>query len=234
MCGRYVLALQPVLFPQAYGLDAREGYLPRYNITPGIDILTLRAGQDGERCWAWQHWGLVPPWAAGPSDRGKQINARSETAHQKPMFRDAFKRRRCLVPAEGYYEWAQIGPGKKQPLYCHIKGAAPMAFAAIWHRIRLPDDSVCESVAILTAAAEGAMAGLHPRMPLMLPADRFDAWLDPARQKADEIHAIMQGFGEADIVWHEVSTAVNSIRSEGPGLIAPLERQPEPVQPSLF
>ncbi|HET6520749.1 MAG TPA: SOS response-associated peptidase, partial [Geminicoccaceae bacterium] len=147
MCGRFVAAFTAEQFEAAFGVRPPPGFAPRYNITPGRPVLALRAAAGGEGIEAVAlHWGMLPPWARDRGERGAQINARSETAATKPMFRDAFRRRRCLIPADGFYAWQRAaeagGGGIKQPWFVGLKGGAPFTFAGLWQRLRDPNGGV--------------------------------------------------------------------------------------------
>ena len=179
-------------------------------------------------------WGLIAPWSKTSTEALKSqssaINARSETVHEKPTFRKAFRSSRCLVPATGYYEWAsELGAYKpRQPIYVSREDGKLLAFAAIRDRWVSPEGETKDSVAILTRAAVGDLAKAHSRMPVFLPEDRYEAWMDPALQDAEKIRKLLEGFQpDANLRFWPVSDLVNSIRSDGPELIEPIDIVPE-------
>lgn len=179
-------------------------------------------------------WGLIAPWsktnAEALKSQSSAINARSETVHEKPTFKKAFRTSRCLVPATGYYEWAsQLGVYKpRQPIYVSRDDGKLLAFAAIRDRWISPEGEIKDSVAILTREAGGELAKAHSRMPMFLPEDRFEAWMDPALQDTDKVRELFEGFQpDANLRFWPVSDLVNSIRSDGPELTLPIELVPE-------
>ena len=199
-----------------------------WNITPTRDIYIVRDNREAQRELATVSWGLIAPWSEDAQSalrsQSQAINARTETVHEKPTFRNAFTSRRCLIPASGYYEWAtEMGPyAPKQPFFIH--GDRLIAFAGIWDRWRSPDGSYQESAAIITRPAVEFLATVHHRMPTFLPRERWDAWLDPALNKVDEIRGLMDLAEPAlGLSAYPVSSRVNSTANNGSQLIAPIE-----------
>jgi len=199
-----------------------------WNITPTRDIYIVRDNREAQRELATVSWGLIAPWSEDAQSalrsQSQAINARTETVHEKPTFRNAFTSRRCLIPASGYYEWAtEMGPyAPKQPFFIHGDGL--IAFAGIWDRWRSPDGSYQESAAIITRPAVEFLATVHHRMPTFLPRERWDAWLDPALNKVDEIRGLMDIAQPAlGLSAYPVSSRVNSTANNGSQLIAPIE-----------
>lgn len=179
-------------------------------------------------------WGLIAPWsktnAEALKSQSSAINARSETVHEKPTFKKAFRTSRCLVPASGYYEWAsELGVYKpRQPIYVSRDDGKLLALAAIRDRWISPEGEIKDSVAILTREAVGELAKAHSRMPMFLPEDRFEAWMDPALQDTDKVRELFEGFQpDANLRFWPVSDLVNSIRSDGPELTLPIDLVPE-------
>lgn len=179
-------------------------------------------------------WGLIAPWsktnAEALKSQSSAINARSETVHEKPTFKKAFRTSRCLVPASGYYEWAsELGVYKpRQPIYVSRDDGKLLAFAAIRDRWISQEGEIKDSVAILTREAVGELAKAHSRMPMFLPEDRFEAWMDPALQDTDKVRELFEGFQpDANLRFWPVSDLVNSIRSDGPELTLSIELVPE-------
>lgn len=231
MCGRFALSMRPEDLLDAFEITTTYTgpILPAdWNITPTREIYAVRDNREGERELATLSWGLIAPWADNRSDalrsQSQAINARSESVHEKPTFRRAFTRRRCLIPASGYYEWAtELGPyPPKQPFF--IQGEGLIAFAGIWDRWRAPDGSLLESAAIITRPAVEFLAKVHHRMPTFLPSDRWDRWLDPSLTTTFEIRALMELEEPArGLRAYPVSSKVNSTTNNGPGLMSQIE-----------
>ena len=168
-------------------------------------------------------WGLVPYWADDPSIGNRLINARSETAHEKPAFRDAFRRRRCLVLTDGFYEWREEG-GRKQPYWVHLPERRPFTFAGLWERW-LPDDGdPIHSFTILTTDAVASLKPIHPRMPLIIQAEERNAWLD-REAGVDDLRALLGPRGDDELEFWPVSTEVNSPANDAPGLVEPVAEE---------
>lgn len=231
MCGRFALYLQAGAFLDVFGCPPPEGLRPRFNIVPDGEIVAIVGSPEGRRAGRLR-WGLLPPWAAAPNDRGRQINARSETVFEKPMFKSAALRHRCLIPASGFYEW-QKGGKQSQPFFIHRADGAPVAMAGIWRRSTF-GDTARATCAILTTDAYPAIAGIHHRMPIMLDPDLWDAWLDPETTDTGRLQAALRPLPEATIAAHAVSRAVNSPANDRPDLVLPETVAAEPVQGALF
>jgi putative SOS response-associated peptidase YedK len=225
MCGRFTLRIDSEAVARAF--DARRGDLdhgPRYNISPTDPVAVVRLSEDdGGRELAEARWGLVPHWVDDPDDFDLTlINARSETAPDKPAFRDAFRTRRCLVPADGFYEWVAVDGGK-QPFFVHRGDDAPFAFAGLWDRWRGPGDRRLESATILTCEPDEVVGELHDRMPVVLPPDRWDAWMDPASEpRAVQELLRPRERNETAFEAHPVSRDVNRPDRDGPELVEPV------------
>jgi len=231
VCGRFTLTSTPEALAERFGLDAPPAATARYNIAPGQDVLVVRQQEGAAREAAWLHWGLVPPWSE-PRDTGaRRINARVESVAEKPSFRDAFRARRCLVPADGFYEWADHG-GVRQPFHVALPGGALFAFAGVWERRRDAQGGCLESCAILTQDAAPALRALHDRMPVVLPASAYAAWLDPAPQQVDPLRELLRDAGDPGFRMHAVSTRVNHPRFDDPACLVPVPAAPR--QESLF
>lgn len=210
------------------GLPNRE--LPfDWNIKPTQDVYIVK--NDSLQIVS---WGLIAPWSKSNAEALKSqsaaINARSETVHEKPTFKNAFRRSRCLVPASGYYEWAtELGQYKpRQPVYISRDDGKMLAFAGIHDKWISPNGEVRESVAIITREAVGDLATVHSRMPMFLPKDRWQAWMDSDLQDPTKVRALFENFQpDANLRFWTVSDLVNSIRNSGPELIAPVDVVPE-------
>lgn len=231
MCGRF--AMEEMLNDMVAefglkGLPNRE--LPfDWNIKPTQDVYIVK--NDSLEIAS---WGLIAPWSKSKAEALKSqsaaINARSETVHEKPTFKNAFRRSRCLVPASGYYEWAtELGKYKpRQPVYISRNDGKMLAFAGIHDQWVSPEGEIRHSVAIITREAVGELATVHSRMPMFLPKERWEAWMDPGLQDVDKVRALFENFQpDANLRFWTVSDSVNSIRNNGPDLIAPVKIVPE-------
>jgi putative SOS response-associated peptidase YedK len=215
MCGRYVLATTYADLSALFGeLPDAPAPPPRYNIAPTQDVLTV-AAVDGVKTSALRRWGLVPGWAKDPAIGNKLINARAETVGEKPSFRTAFKRRRCLVPMTGFYEWKRDG-ATKQPYF--IKTRDPLfAVAGLWERWEGPAQTI-ESCTLLTTSANEAISAIHDRMPVIVPPGRFKHWLDPS-SKTEQLAEVLVPYPADEMLLHPVSRRVSSPKEQGPELI---------------
>jgi putative SOS response-associated peptidase YedK len=218
MCGRYTLRVPGDDLVKAFDL-AEVPELPfRYNIAPTQAVPVVRL--DGaDRRLSLVRWGLVPRWAKDTSRAAGLINARSETVEEKPTFRDAFRKRRCLIPADGFYEWKATAKGK-QPFYFQQADGQPFAFAGLWERWHPPEGEPLETCTILTTTANELVAPLHERMPVIVQPSNYADWLDPACP-ADRLHPWLRPFPADDMTAVPVSTRVNNARNEGPECITP-------------
>ena len=227
MCGRFALSAMLTDIAEEFSTSAEPNRtLPvDWNIKPTQDIYIVK---NQEITIA--SWGLIAPWSKNSNDalrsQSQAINARSESVHEKPTFRNAFRQRRCLVPATGYYEWAtELGRYKtKQPVFISRDDEKLLAFAGIFDRWISPEGEIRDSVAIITRDAAGDLARVHNRMPLFLPRERWGAWMDSDVTDVEEIRTLMQvPDPDAHLRYWPVSTLVNSIRNNGAELIAPIE-----------
>ncbi|MDX6748425.1 SOS response-associated peptidase [Geminicoccaceae bacterium 1502E] len=243
MCGRFALSVTPAQFHALFGVPLPEGFRASWNITPDAQIVSLRAGRDGEPEALFMRWGMLGPWMKEAADRGRQINARAETAAEKPMFRASFRKGRCLIPADGFYEWQKQESGPSRPFYITRRDGGPVAFAGLWRVNRLADGELLTSCAILTTAASPAIRPLHHRMPVMLPEQAFAAWLDPGLEDPALLGELLEPLPDEALAAWEVERRVNSPRNDDPGLTAPAgtssggEEEQEPPakrQGSLF
>jgi putative SOS response-associated peptidase YedK len=219
MCGRFGLFATPELLEDYFALAARPDALAaRYNVAPGQMAAVVREA-DGERSLGSLHWGLVPYWAKDPSIGHRLVNARLEGIATKPAFRDAWARRRCLVPASGFYEWSAPVGGRKRPHFVRPIDEPLFALAGLWERWRAPDGQRRETFVVVTAAARGELARVHDRMPLIVPRGAHAMWLDPRTSVAD-----LASVADAvpAVALHEVSLKVNDARTDDATLIAPL------------
>jgi putative SOS response-associated peptidase YedK len=232
MCGRYVSASSPDDLARYFGAQAPDRELePSFNVAPTTEVYAVRA-QDGHRRLTTLRWGLIPFWAKDAKIGSKMINARSETVLDKPAFRRAIKQQRCLIPADGFYEWAKVsGHKRKQPFYIHRTDGEPLVFAGLWERWRPASEGeddeteVVESCTILTCAANETMAAIHDRMPVLLAPSAWDQWL-AGDDDLDQLPGLMVPAPQGLLTLRPVTPAVNSVRNNGPEL---LEVDPDPL-----
>ena len=219
MCGRYTLASPTERLAEEFGVDASSSELsPNYNVAPtqGVAAVLEEAGQ---RRLEVLRWGLIPPWADDPGIGSRMINARSETAPGKPSFRRAFRERRCLIPADGFYEWQRTN-GAKQPYYIHMEDGRPFAFAGLWESWSKGGEGEVRTCTILTTGANALVGEVHDRMPVILAHDAYDVWLDPASER-DELTGLLAPYPEDEMEAYPVSRFVNSPSNNDPRCIEP-------------
>jgi putative SOS response-associated peptidase YedK len=221
MCGRYAQYSPAEAIADAFGaLLEIDPEAPRYNAAPMQRLPVVRRRPNGDRVVQRLRWGLVPSWSKDESIGAKLINARGETVASKASFRAAFRQRRCIVPADGFYEWA-TRPEGKQPYYLHAPDGSLLAFAALWERWTRPDDGESiDSFAILTTEANAVVGTLHNRMPVILAPADVTLWLD-RETPADVLQGLLVPCPEERLAMHPVSRAVGSVRNDDPTLIAP-------------
>ncbi|MGZ6609322.1 MAG: SOS response-associated peptidase [Solirubrobacteraceae bacterium] len=238
MCGRYTLATPDprdirARFPVGESIEIRQ----RYNVAPGDDVLAVTTDREGAPRGELLRWGLVPTWAKGPDTGLKMINARLETADESPAFKRAFARYRCLIVADGFYEWRAAPAGgnqgrraPKQPFHITRADGGLFAFAGLWSIWYGEDEEKIRSCAILTVPANEAIAALHDRMPVILQPEHESAWLDASTPR-DELKQLAAGLPPSDVALRPVGTAVNDARYDGPDcLMGPVP----PAQAALF
>jgi putative SOS response-associated peptidase YedK len=221
MCGRFTLTVDPSDLREAFaGYTFPDKFAPRYNIAPSQPILAIP--NDGKQTADFFVWGLIPSWAKDPSIGNRLINARGETLAEKPSFRGALKYKRCLILADGFYEWkSQPGTKTKIPHFIFLKSRQPFAFAGLWDEWHSPDGGAVRSATIVTIAPNELMATLHNRMPVILhPAD-YAQWLDPAPQTPDRLLPLLKPFPADEMTAHPVSTLVNSPANDRAELVVP-------------
>lgn len=220
MCGRYALHSSPEVIALAFGLsEVPATIVPRFNIAPTTEVLIVRTRPDGARVPAVVRWGLVPRWAKDPKRATTLSNARGETVAEKPSFRDAYRRRRCLVPANGFFEWQRV-ESRKQPYYVHPAQGELFAFAGLWERWEGAGEPL-ETCAIVTTAANAPMQAIHDRMPVILAPQDYARWLGAAA--GADLEDLLRPCAPAAVRMHPVGTAVNRASNDTPELIEPLE-----------
>jgi putative SOS response-associated peptidase YedK len=218
MCGRFVIKTPPNQLREAFGYAEQPNFPPRYNIAPTQPIPVVRI-DNGRRSFALVRWGLIPAWVKDPRGFSLLINARAESVLDKPAFRNAMRRRRCLVPADGFYEWKQDG-ARKRPFFAAAR--TPVAFAGLWEPWIGPNGEEVETACIITTTANRTLRALHDRMPAVIAPQAFDLWLDCARVDAETAAALLVPAAEDTFAAHEISTAVNRTANDSPALIEPL------------
>jgi putative SOS response-associated peptidase YedK len=223
MCGRYVLAADASDYAEYFGVDriVTEELDPSYNVAPTDAVYTV-AEWEGERLLGTMQWGLVPHWA---KDRKKiQINARAESVATKPMFRDSLARKRCLIPADGFYEWEPKDKGRT-PHWVHRADGYPMAFAGIWSSWKDPETGIwIRTCSIITTEARGVITAVHDRMPVSLDPEVWDAWLDRDLTDPDQAEALIRPIDPDLLMEHPVASRVNSVRNNDPTLVEEVSR----------
>jgi putative SOS response-associated peptidase YedK len=221
MCGRYSQTSPPDVIRATFGYEERPNFPRRYNIAPSQPIAVVRMFE-GRREFVLVRWGLIPSWVKDPRQFALLINARGETVNEKPAFEAAMRYRRCLIPANGFYEWQRTG-GRSRPFYIGRRDRAPLAFAGLWEAWMGPNGEELETAAIVTTRANSTLAPIHDRMPVIVPPEAFDRWLDHRAFDAVTASALIAPAADDELEAYEVSTAVNRVTNDGPDLIEPVD-----------
>ncbi|MEW6287745.1 MAG: SOS response-associated peptidase [Chloroflexota bacterium] len=221
MCGRFTLTVDPAQFQDTFpGFLFPTKFAPRYNIAPSQPVLAIP--NDERNAADFFIWGLIPMWAKDPSIGSRLINARSETLAEKPSFRGSFKYKRCLILADGFYEWKTVaGKKTKTPYYIHLTDRRPFAFAGLWDVWESPDGSSLKTCTIITTEPNELMATLHNRMPAILHPRDYAKWLDPSPQTPESLLPLLKPYPAEAMTAYPVSTLVNKPGNDSPELIAP-------------
>lgn len=223
MCGRFTQAQIAELDREVFKLLSVPPLPARYNIAPSQDAAAVReSAKTGKRSVDLLRWGLIPYWAKDPSIGNRLINARGETLADKPAFKAAFAHRRCLIPADGFYEWQKAGRGK-QPHYIRRADGGMFAFAGLWERWSDEASRPIQTFTIITTQPNTLLEPIHNRMPVILPEARYDQWLDPGNHDIDALQALLEPFPASAMDAYPVSTYVNSPHNEGPECVRPVE-----------
>ncbi len=236
MCGRFVSSSSPENIAEYFGATVNaESLGENYNVAPTNDIYGVVAGLDGEPVLRVFHWGLIPVWAKDTKVGQKMINARSETVAEKPAYKNVFKKTRCIIPMDGFYEWApgrpdgpvtKAGKPMKRPMFIHRLDGEPLAVAGLWTAWRDkaagPDAPWLHSATVLTTSANGTMTPIHDRMPVILPASKWAEWLDPANDDVTELGKLLVPAPDSLLTMQQVGTDVNNVRNKGAELIEPV------------
>ncbi|HPF38142.1 MAG TPA: SOS response-associated peptidase [Phycisphaerae bacterium] len=218
MCGRYTLICELDDLIAEFGIDFATGFSPRYNIAPTQYAPIVRS-MAGEIRLDNLRWGLIPSWSKDAAIGPRLINARSETADSKPSFRSAFRSRRCITPASGFYEWKKTTGKRKQPYWIHPENDGPMAFAGLWESWNDEGGRAVETFTILTTGPNDTMASLHDRMPALLEFDDYATWLDPGVTDVVALKSLLRPWRSTPLALTPVSARVNNVRNDDASLI---------------
>lgn len=250
MCGRYVITSSPAAIRALFGYPEQPNFPPRYNVAPTQPIPVVRL-HEGQRQFVLMRWGFIPSWVKDPNTFSLLTNARHESVLDKPAFRAAMRRRRCLIPADGFYEWKEVG-GRKQPYFVRQRAGGPFAFAGLWETWTGANGEEMDTAAIITTNANRTLSAVHSRMPVIVAPEAFDWWLDCAKVDAQTAAALLTPSADDLLEAYEISPAVNRAANDSEGLIAPVapagaavraasvaKASPKPAkkdsdQPSLF
>src|SRR5271157_5522444 len=220
MCGRFVLMSPGKLLAERFDLEEVPDLKPRYNIAPTQMVAVVRLEKEtGRRRLDLLRWGLIPFWSKDPSIGNRLINARAESAAEKPAFRSAFKSGRCLVPADGYYEWKKGKGGQKQPYLARNADGSPFAFAGLWEKWQAPEDQIIASCTILTTDANDLTQPIHDRMPVILKPEDYDLWLDPQVKAPNLLKPLLRPYPSEEMVAEPVSPKVNKATYDAPDCV---------------
>ena len=220
MCGRYALYGPEAIWQEHFGIDDWPAFAGNYNIAPSLDVPVIRCSPAGQHVAGLLRWGLVPNWSRDPAIGAKLNNARGESLREKPSFRDAFERRRCLIPASGFYEWQTEG-SRKQPYYIHHRSNEPLAMAGLWESWKTPEGGLLRSFCVITTGPNAVMQPIHDRMPVLIGQQDWARWLDP-KARADQVAGLVAPCAAALIEAWPVDRRVGRATSEGAALIEPL------------
>lgn len=222
MCGRFSQTASPEVMAQQFELIDPPLFNPRYNIAPSQPVVAIRIEPDTTtRRLVQLRWGLIPSWAKDTKIGNQCINAKAETVAEKPAFRAAFKNRRCLVIATGFYEWQRQGP-VKQPMWIGLRSKQPFAFAGLWEHWTPAEGDSLETCTIITTEPNKLMASIHNRMPVILAPTSYDQWLDPTFQHIEPLKALLRPYLSEELTAYPVSTLVNNPRHDAPQCLEPV------------
>ncbi len=224
MCGRFTLTNpDPNVISKTFNLEAVPADVaPRYNVAPTQAIPAVINGAEGKNHLAWMYWGLIPSWSKDATGASKMINARAETIASKPAFRVALSKRRCLIVADGFYEWRAEAEGPKTPMYIQVADKQPFGFAGIWERWTEPESGeVITSCSIITTTPNRLMESIHNRMPVIVPREAYADWLDYKQTDASKVTPLLVPFPAEQMIAVPVSRRVNNVRYDAPDLVQP-------------
>jgi len=221
MCGRYALTVSARVLAELFELEIAPEFEARYNIAPTQTVPIVRRNRDDHREMSLARWGLIPSWASDAKMGARMINARAETVASKPAFRSAAKRRRCLVPADGFFEWQRVGDAK-QPHLIRFSDARPFAFAGLWETWQPPTDVPVASFTIITTRPNSVVARVHDRMPVILPGEAFAEWLGPDELASERLAELLAPHPADEMEAFPVARTVGNPRNDSPECVAPL------------
>ncbi len=222
MCGRFTQTATPEVIAEQFAVADSPLFKPRYNIAPSQSVAAIRIDPDTTaRKLVMLRWGLIPSWAKDPKIGYQCINAKAETVAEKPSFRSAFKKRRCLVVATGFYEWRADGR-TKQPMWIGLKNKRPFAFAGLWEHWTPAEGEPLESCTIITTEPNDLMRSIHNRMPVILSPASYDQWLDPTNQPTEPLKVLLRPYPSDELAAFPVSTLVNNPRNDAPQVLEPV------------
>jgi putative SOS response-associated peptidase YedK len=228
MCGRFVITSPPEAMRQIFGYVEQPNFPPQHNIAPTQPVPVVII-ENGARHFRLMRWGLLPAWVKDPRKFALLINARAETVREKPAFKNAIKRRRCLIPADGYYEWQASGT-RKLPHFIYRRDRQPIGLAGLAETWIGPNGEELDTVAIVTAPASADLAALHHRVPVTIAPSDFERWLDCSTEDTEAVMALLTAPREGEFAWHEISTGVNRVANDDEQLTLPItaeQREPE-------
>jgi putative SOS response-associated peptidase YedK len=220
MCGRFAQRTNAKRLAEEFKVGDVPEIQPRYNIAPTQDILSVRQVEDAREA-VFLKWGLIPSWTKDTSIGAKLINARSETVTEKPSFREAFKKRRCIIPADGFYEWQRTG-GRKQPYFFQMRDERPFGFAGLWEKWRGSDGETLQTCAILTTEANEVLSRVHDRMPVIIHPEDYELWLGGDARELDLVTELLRPYPSSEMVSYPVSARVNNTGNVGADLLTPV------------
>ena len=222
MCGRFTLTIDPLHLQQAFPwAEVPDDLSPRYNIAPSQPVAVI--ANTGDNRVTMYKWGLIPSWSKDPSIGDRMINARAESLAEKPSFKNAYRRRRCLILSDGFYEWKQNPDLKsKQPMYIRMKNANAFAFAGLWEIWHSPDGSEVRSCTIITTSPNSLLELIHNRMPVILPPDAYPRWLETEDRQPAQLNDLLVPYPASEMVTYAVSKMVNRPEYESPELVRPI------------
>lgn len=220
MCGRFVRKTPLKELAEIFDATLEADLPPDYNIAPTAEIAAvLWHGRLHQRALVPVRWGLVPAWSKDSSGAAKMINARAETLAEKPSFREAYKARRCLIPADGFYEWKPGNEKQKQPVFIHLKSQQPLAFAGLYEHWKKPEGGWLSTCAVITTEANSKLQAVHHRMPVILTAEQQSLWLDPSQQDVHFLQSLLVPLPDQAVDFYPVSPQVNAVRFNSPACL---------------
>ncbi|MBN1291040.1 MAG: SOS response-associated peptidase [Candidatus Latescibacteria bacterium] len=219
MCGRFAIGIPPFDAVKYFNIEELVEFTPRYNVAPTeFAPVIIKREQSNKREIKMFRWGLIPPWSKDVKIGFQLINARAETVAEKPAFRSAFKNRRCLIPATGFYEWKKYD-GKKQPMFIRMQDEKPFTFAGIWETWKAYDHTTIESFSIITTQSNDLLKEVHDRMPVILQKEDYDVWLDSEKSRQEELQSLLKPYPPDLMTFYRVESYVNDPQYEGPECI---------------